>query len=54
MKVKDHLLCGVGGEYNCKKCRFLKECRKDNRLFRKINADPLALSLVLSKDNYHA
>lgn len=22
------LLCGIGGVYDCRKCRFLKECQK--------------------------
>lgn len=26
-----HLLCGVGGEYICKKCRFLKECKESGK-----------------------
>ncbi len=26
--TKDHLLCGVGGVYNCSECRFSQECKK--------------------------
>ena len=28
-ELKDHKLCGVGGVYNCSKCRFLQGCRAE-------------------------
>ena len=49
LELKDRLLCGIGGVYNCSKCRFLKECRqsydnfavgelhKDKQLFKLVN-----------------
>lgn len=36
-RLQDHLLCGVGGVYNCKKCRFLKECY-NTKIFKEANS----------------
>ncbi len=27
-ELKDHQLCGVGGKYNCSKCRYLNGCSR--------------------------